>query len=102
MIKVKVVSQRFNVNRNKNCCHFGDELFGSVTTRSLLNMGVGLNGQRGSSTHKDRELVGYKVWYRPTDIISKLIIRCLITCQTLIIYSYVSVKLLVVIIVIVY
>lgn len=84
-IKVKVVSavqQRFNVNRNKNCCHYDDELLGSVTTRSLLNRGVGLNIQGRSPTHKDRELVGC----RPTDIISKLIIRCLITCQKLTIF----------------
>jgi hypothetical protein len=58
-----------------------------------------LNGQGRSPTHKDRELVGYKVGYRPTDIISKLIIRRLITCPTLIICL--SVILLVVIIVIV-
>ena len=47
---------------------------------------MGLNGQGRSPTHKDREVVGYKVGYRPTDLISKLIIRCLITCQKLTIY----------------
>jgi len=61
---------------------------------------VDLNGHGRSPTDRDRELVGYRVGYRPTDIISKLIIRCLITCQTLIIY--VSVILLVMIIVIVH